>query len=139
MPITLRKTVAKTFNADRLSEELTPLGVISVAYLGFDNDGHQQVPKASREEYGSSTVRGETTYFLADPGELKIVVDSDPGKALDDILAAHDWTARSAGQTRRDNMIADRTIVQAFLDSGQPSPSSDELKAIARIVLEETK
>lgn len=134
------KTVVKSFNPARLSEELASdsatSDITSIAYQGFDRvSEREQAPKASREEYGSRTSGGVRTPLVADPGEIHLEAPADPGGALDTILAAHVFTDRSSGQTAKDDIETDKATVAAGLRSA-PDLTPAELKAMGRVTLD---
>ena len=131
----LVKIANKVLNHDRLLQELRPLGVGGISFIGFLGDaGGIQTPIATRSEWGHTTRGGVRTPKFADPGELHLEAPSDPGVALDNALAAHDFRIRSTGQVTAAARETDKVLVQADLDSGNPI-SADGVKALVRLVL----
>jgi len=132
---TIVKFAVKNVNPALLAEELKPLGITGITFVGFVSQTRDRmVPVSSRTQYASSRAGGQTTLFFADPGELHLEAPSDPGTPLDTALSAHNSTGRSTGQQEQDDDAVDRAIVQAAVDAAG-SLSADEIKAMARIVL----
>jgi len=137
--VTLTKIVNKTLNLELIMEEIKPLGVTRLSFVGFRSDKSArgftiEVPFATRSEYGHSTRDGVRTPHMADPGELRLDVESDPGKVLDDALAAHDFRTLATGQQIATDREVDKILIQADLDSGNPI-SDEGVKALVRLVL----
>ena len=134
--ITFRRTINKRLNGSLLMEQLNPLGIGGITWLGFVSDPTKlshYVPRATRGEYASSTKGGVKTILEADPGEIQFNGEVDPGTALDTILANHDATGRSAEQLVEDALEVDRAVVKAAID--RPTlMTPDDIKAMARIV-----
>jgi len=133
------RTAVKSFNSALLSEQIAgnslTSGIRSIAYQGFNRVSTRQLdPKASREEYGSTVVNGVRTPLLADPGEIHFQGPSDPGAALDAVIAGHVFTDLTQDQTDEDVTAAEVITLQTAIDApGNLSP--DELKIMGRITL----
>jgi len=129
------KIANKTLNALRLLQELRPLGVGGISFVGFRGDAEGiQTPFATRSEWGHTTRNGVRTPKFADPGELHLEAPSDPGVPLDTALTAHDFRARSTEQQEAADREIDKVSIKAELDSGNPI-STDGVKALVRLVL----
>lgn len=119
---TLVKIRNAPINPTLLAEELAPLGVSVSLWAGFDFDGDNYIP---------SKIHGFAS------GELHLAAETDPGAALDAALANHDHTQQSAEQRRLAARAADRAQVEAAVGKAPPM-TPDDLKAMARLLLEET-
>ena len=131
----ITKIANKKINSHKLLEELKHLGVGGCSFVGFLGDSNGiETPIATRSEYGHRSVNGKRTALMADPGELRLTADVDPGVSLDNALAAHDHTLLSTGQILSASIEDDKKLVQAELDSGRDlSPAA--LKAMASMQL----
>ena len=105
----LIKIVVKDFNQELLGEEMGAASLLGggLLWAGFE--------KINRRVYSPSAVHGNT------PGELRFNYDPELTEAqqttLDGILAAHDATQLSAGQTNKDQDEVDRqNFVTTFQD-----------------------
>ncbi len=134
----ITKIANKKLNLERLMDELRPLGISGISFVGFkgadENFIYIETPFLVRTEIGHTTRDGVRTAKFADPGELHLEAPSDPGVALDTALANHDFGVKSVGQAERDDREVDKVLVQADIDSGNPI-SNDGVKALARLVL----
>jgi len=134
----ITKIVNKTLNLDRIMQELKPLGVSRLGFVGFRSESAGvitlEVPFATRSEYGSTSRDGVRTPKMADPGELRLEMVSDPGRVLDDALDAHDFRTLSTGQQTAADREVDAVSIKAELDGGNPL-SKEGVKALARLVL----
>ena len=131
------RIVNKPFNQELFLDELRASGldIGGPTWVGFIHETEEKViPKPERSAHATGTAGDKKTLFESDPGELYFRGDTDPGAALDALLAAHDFNGRSAGQLIKDAEGADKVIVEAEL--AKPGRLSDEgARAAARLAL----
>ncbi len=99
---TLIKSAVKDFNPDRLKDELEVASILpeGVLWAGFERINNRLLQPA--EQISKATGQPDVVY---PPGELHFDYPTDPGAALDTILAAHDATLLSRSQTNADRDI----------------------------------
>lgn len=128
------RTVVKTFNPLLLQEQLASLGIVSISFMGFKQQSRREMqPLAASADVGERTVGGVRTVVTANPGDIEFDAPTDPGSALDAVLASHDHTQNSATQAQIAQRIADRATVASEALGAAPI-SGPVLKLVAKLV-----
>lgn len=139
----ITKTFNKPFNKPLLREELQARedldspGLLSnmsgVTFAGFtpaSNDRRRELPNATRQVYRTTFENGQRVTYEADPGEIHFETSSDPGSALDEVLAAHDAIGQDTEEQEEAALIALAQQMNAVYQAG--GPTNQEMRQFIR-------